>query len=520
VADDLVQHVFVSYVREDSEAVDRLCEVLTAAGIPYWRDRTSLAPGDAWKAKIREAIRSGSLVFLACFSDNSRAKAKSYMNEELTLAVEEFRQMPPGRTWLIPVRLDDGPIPEWDLGAGRTFDDINYVDFFGQQVPTQSASLAITISRIMGNQGSDPVVARAAVSDSAETVGLSSQIQDPGQERQLFDLLRRAADQLLELPALAADVAVDGTPQVIKAEFTVRRQRVEEAARPLLKLVANLAYWGRPSTDRYLTSLIPQLAPNPHRAGSADLLNLLRAPGSLLFHCAGVAMCAAERDEAVGKLLGDDLRVADPYAGELPAVASLHADLVYPDRDANRALHDYLADVMRNELTLSNRTFEQAWARWNYLTTVACSCLRAAGAHTYPPRAYLQITSDGPGDPYVTVGKGLRREIAQQGDQHPLLAGGCCRGSADLLDTAADLRVQLRVVGPSTGRGRPAFRRRRTTKRTALPRQPVKAQYRRKGSSSRDGLLWRRRSRLDDTSRLAELRTNFWDRLTNSLLRQ
>jgi len=329
-------------------------------------------------------------------------------------------------------------IPKWDLGASRTFDDYNYVDFFGQQVPAQSASLAITISRIMGNQGSDPVVARAAISDSAETVGLSSQIQDPGQERQLFDVLRRAADQLLELPALAADVVVDGTPQVIEAEFTVRRQRVEEAARPLLKLVANLAYWGRPSTDRYLTSLIPQLAPNPRRDGSAHLLNLLRAPGSLLFHCAGVAMCAAQRDEAVGKLLGEDLRVDDPCAGELPAVASLHADLLYPDRDANRALHDYLADVMRNELTLSDRTFEQAWARWNYLTAVACSCLRTAGAHTYPPRAYLQITSDGPGDPYVTVGKGLRQEIAQQGDQHPLLAGGCCRGSADLLGTAAE----------------------------------------------------------------------------------
>ena len=192
VADDLVQHVFVSYVREDSEAVDRLCEVLTAAGIPYWTDRTSLAPGDAWKAKIREAIRSGSLVFLACFSDNSRAKAKSYMNEELTLAVEEFRQVPPGRTWLIPVHLDDGPIPEWDLGAGRTFDDINYVDFFGQQVPAQSASLAITISHIVGNQGSEPVVARAAASDSAETIGLSSRVQDPAQERPLpqYETLR------------------------------------------------------------------------------------------------------------------------------------------------------------------------------------------------------------------------------------------------------------------------------------------------------------------------------------------
>jgi len=114
------KHVFVSYVREDSDAVDDLCSILEAAQIPYWRDRSALGPGDAWKAKIRQAIAEGSLVFLACFSNNSRAKDKSYMNEELTLAIEEFRMMPPGRTWLIPVRFDDGDLPEWDLGAGRT----------------------------------------------------------------------------------------------------------------------------------------------------------------------------------------------------------------------------------------------------------------------------------------------------------------------------------------------------------------------------------------------------------------
>jgi hypothetical protein len=111
-----VKRVFLSYVREDSYKVDRLCRVLDTAQISYWRDRTSLGPGDAWKLKIRDAIRSGSLVFLACFSNHSRAKPESYMNEELTLAVEAFRLMPPGRTWLIPVRFDDGPT---GLGSWR-----------------------------------------------------------------------------------------------------------------------------------------------------------------------------------------------------------------------------------------------------------------------------------------------------------------------------------------------------------------------------------------------------------------
>src|SRR5215212_4834597 len=101
MAEEAVKHAFVSYVQEDTVQVDALCKVLEAAQIPYWRDRTSLAPGDAWKLKIRSAIRSGSLVFLACFSNTPRAKSKSYMNEDLTFAIEQYRQMPPGRTWLI-----------------------------------------------------------------------------------------------------------------------------------------------------------------------------------------------------------------------------------------------------------------------------------------------------------------------------------------------------------------------------------------------------------------------------------
>lgn len=97
--------VFILYVKEDSAQVEELCKVLKAAGVPYWRDRESLGPGDAWRDKIREAIRQGSMVFLACFSDNSNTKRKSYMNEELNLAVEEYRQMAPGRPGLFQFDL-------------------------------------------------------------------------------------------------------------------------------------------------------------------------------------------------------------------------------------------------------------------------------------------------------------------------------------------------------------------------------------------------------------------------------
>src|SRR6185369_11803800 len=116
-----------------------------------------------WKAKIREAIRGGSLVFLACFSDNSRAKDKSYMNEELTLAIEEYRKMPPGRTWLIPVRFDSGDLPEWDLGVGRVLSDLNHVDLFGPAHVAQAALLVTTIHGVMGQKQLGPAAVLEAV---------------------------------------------------------------------------------------------------------------------------------------------------------------------------------------------------------------------------------------------------------------------------------------------------------------------------------------------------------------------
>jgi hypothetical protein len=142
------KQVFISYVREDVSAVEYVCGLLTATGIPYWRDRTSLGPGMEWKRVIREAISADVLVFLACFSRQSQARRTSYMNEELTLAVDQFRLRPPGATWLIPVRLDDCAIPDWDLGAGRRLSDIQHVDLFGPGFPTQAAALVGMLARL------------------------------------------------------------------------------------------------------------------------------------------------------------------------------------------------------------------------------------------------------------------------------------------------------------------------------------------------------------------------------------
>jgi len=198
------KHAFISYVREDSERIDKLCKMLTTASIPHWRDRADLGPGDMWKSKIKDAISGSSLAFLACFSENSVAKDKSYQNEEITLAVEEFRQRPPGRSWLIPVRLDNCEIPEWDLGGGRTLRDINYIDLFGDDYAENMVKLIETAKQVMGLGGAEAADVRTALSEAeaGERPAMlrrltKDMIRDPAREIELDELITQEVSAML-----------------------------------------------------------------------------------------------------------------------------------------------------------------------------------------------------------------------------------------------------------------------------------------------------------------------------------
>jgi TIR domain len=123
------RHVFISYVRENAEDVDRLAEAIRSSGVQVWLDREALQPGIRWRNSIRRAIEQGAF-FLACFSAEYVEKRKSYMNEELTLAIDELRAYPTDKVWFIPVRLSPCEIPDRAIGAGETLRNLQCVDLF------------------------------------------------------------------------------------------------------------------------------------------------------------------------------------------------------------------------------------------------------------------------------------------------------------------------------------------------------------------------------------------------------
>lgn len=317
------KHVFVSYVREDSAAVDELCKVLEAAGIPYWRDRKDLGPGDAWRAKIREAIRGESLVFLACFSDNSRAKGKSYMNEELTLAVDEYRLMAPGRTWLIPVRFDAGDVPEWDLGAGRLLSDLNFADLFGKDHMAHVASLVTTINRLLGEKRPDPATALAAVEQvaAASRVDLMKRLTkemllDPARRIELDDLVSQEVQRVLSALKDNTRVAgpLSGTNEEQVCRLAEESTELLALAEPFCASLQVACRWGAPdSLAPWATGIRSFVtAANKHEGGVTALIDLRHIPGMSAVLTAGITAVSSGSWQNL-KALVVDQSVQDRY---------------------------------------------------------------------------------------------------------------------------------------------------------------------------------------------------------------
>lgn len=341
MSQDEGKHVFVSYVREDNTEVDKLCAVLEAAKIPYWRDRTSLGPGDAWKAKIREAIRGGSLVFLACFSVNSRAKDKSHMNEELTIAVEEYRKMPPGRTWLIPVRFDSGDVPEWDLGAGRTLSDLNYSDLFGDGYAAQAASLVTTIHGVMGERQLGPAAALEAVEQAtgADRANLLKRLTkemlvDPTRRIELDDLVSQEVQRISKVISdperVAGPFGGSGDEQVVR--LATEAQELFELTKPFCASLQVAARWGSPDALAPWANGIRAFvqAASKTQGGVQGLLELRHLPGMVSVMTAGLACVVSRRWENL-KVLVLDSSIRDQH--EAKPLALLEATDPYKPFD-------------------------------------------------------------------------------------------------------------------------------------------------------------------------------------------
>jgi len=285
-------HVFISYVREDSGHVDRIQRVLQSVGVNVWRDKGSLVAGEDWKHSITEAIKKNALVFIACFSDNSRTKELTFQREELLLAAEQLRLRRPDKAWFIPVRLSDCELPHYDVGAGRTFDTFHRVDLIGENWDQGIAELVSGVLTILSPSADAEVPAPI---DTDLIVRMKALLRDDRGQIELEDLVRGAANRtfgvLTDLTVFPSndDALLNRGVDAVHSFLGQANRYWAEVSEIRDALILGCA-WGLPSHNALWTMTIERIANSAEGPDGLAMLNELRRyPTTILLYAGGIA---------------------------------------------------------------------------------------------------------------------------------------------------------------------------------------------------------------------------------------
>ncbi|NRQ36301.1 toll/interleukin-1 receptor domain-containing protein [Nonomuraea sp. NN258] len=470
-------HAFISYVREDKDRVDRLQDILESAGIRVWRDIDDLWPGQDWKIEIRNAITSGSLAFIACFSEHTQARQTSYQNEELLLAVDQVRLRPPGAAWLIPVRFADCAPPEFDLGAGRTLGSLQRVDLFGSSWERGTARLVAAVLKILGTPiSAHTVLPAGAVSAVAR---LKETLLDNGRQIETEQLIADASNSVrkqlqdeaifpVESPRLTNDV--NGIKYLVD-----QAQAYAAAVEPVVQLLVPGCTWGRAEHEVIWTRTLREVANADKRtSGKTALINLSRLPALILMYAAGIAALHRENFGSFRAVTSDP--VCRAIDGVRPLVDWVHPWLVFennettanvlamqvggkvmPDSDIEKLLKgripkrhtpvsDYLHDCLRDhfsDLMVDDAEYTDTFDQFEILIGLVAADAyiqgKAAGQRLHGPYLGAFTWRDRYSNP--SMEQKLRTLIETQGQDWPPLQFGLFGGSSKRASEAAELLV-------------------------------------------------------------------------------
>lgn len=113
--------VFLCHASADKPKVRELYRYLRKRGIQPWLDAEDLLPGQNWQVEIPKAIASSDAIII-CLSTNSVDK-EGYVQKEIKFALDKALEMPDGRIFIIPARLDECEVP-------FTLKPFHWVDLF------------------------------------------------------------------------------------------------------------------------------------------------------------------------------------------------------------------------------------------------------------------------------------------------------------------------------------------------------------------------------------------------------
>jgi DNA-binding response OmpR family regulator len=124
---DTTPTLFLSYAHADVQQAEKIYQVLSRQGYKPWMDVHDIAGGEDWLHAINAAIDKSEL-FVPILSNNS-VNRRGMIIKEMQRALDKWRGMLPDDIYVIPIRLDDCPIPEliqhiqvldWEVGKGKS----------------------------------------------------------------------------------------------------------------------------------------------------------------------------------------------------------------------------------------------------------------------------------------------------------------------------------------------------------------------------------------------------------------
>ncbi|NOT07239.1 MAG: toll/interleukin-1 receptor domain-containing protein [Gemmatimonadales bacterium] len=99
--------IFLSYAREDLEAVIRLKAILDRAGLPLWFDMDQIMGGQDWDRRINDNIKSCILFLPVMSRTTQRLTRKQYFRSEWNAALHQKSRYAPGEVFIVPLVVDD-----------------------------------------------------------------------------------------------------------------------------------------------------------------------------------------------------------------------------------------------------------------------------------------------------------------------------------------------------------------------------------------------------------------------------
>jgi hypothetical protein len=135
--------VFISYARDDMNAVQRIKAGLEAAGVTTWFDIDRLDAGDDYDRKIQRNIARCSF-FIAVISATTDSRHEGYFRREWSYAIDRARNMADGALFILPVTIDDT-----DAGQALVPDKFQALHFTRLQAGEVSAEFCARLVQTM-----------------------------------------------------------------------------------------------------------------------------------------------------------------------------------------------------------------------------------------------------------------------------------------------------------------------------------------------------------------------------------